>query len=433
MLALSALLFLAGGLSMVRGGPSDADAPAETAAGALSANVRAGDLASSIEGLQARLERVPSDQDAWAALGLAFVQRARISVDPTDYPRAEDALRRSLSIDEAENFTAHAGMAALSAARHDFSAAREWAQRGLAINPANATLHGALADAETQLGNYEAAFAATQKMVDLSPDTASLARVSYAWELRGDLNLAREHMQRALDDANSAADKAFAHFQLGELASSGGDPAGALAHYEAGLRHDPGYVALLQGRGHAKASLGRVDDAIADLSDAAERAPDPDYIIELGEMLESVGRTGEANEQFRLYEARAKLFESNGVNLDVEKTLFLADHGDPAEALESGAAGIRTRNFVEMSDAYGWALHVNGRDSEAIEWSRKALALGNADALFHFHAGMIERSLGHPDQARSHLDQALKTNPFFSFKWSGEARRVLGELGGPTT
>src|SRR6185436_4245633 len=98
-----------------------------------------------------------------------------------------------------DNYGAMAGMAALASARHDFSGARSWARAGLDVNPANATLWGLLGDAETQLGNYPAAFDAVQRMVDLSPDTASLARASYTWELRGDVAEATAIMQRALD------------------------------------------------------------------------------------------------------------------------------------------------------------------------------------------------------------------------------------------
>src|SRR5437870_8198189 len=45
--------------------------------------------AQGIEALQGRLRAVPQDWRAWAALGSAYVQQARITGDPTWYPRAE--------------------------------------------------------------------------------------------------------------------------------------------------------------------------------------------------------------------------------------------------------------------------------------------------------------------------------------------------------
>ena len=83
-----------------------------------------------------------------------------------------------------------------------------------------------------------------------------------------------------------------------------------------------------------------------------------------------------------------------------------------------------------MDDAYAWALHANGRDEEARAWSSKALALGTRNALFEFHAGVIEQSLGNVAGAQEHLSQALAINPSFSLKWAPVARAAFEQLGG---
>jgi tetratricopeptide (TPR) repeat protein len=427
MVGLALLLFLAGGVGVLRSSSSDDPGPVPVLGVAPRSG---GGLASRIVSLQDRVRRVPRDSDGWAALGLAYVEQARVTVDPTYYAKAEGALERSLSIDSGDNFAACAGMAALASARHDFAAAREWSRRGLAINPSNPTLHGALGDAEIQLGNYPAAFAAIQRMVDLVPDTASLARASYVWELRGDIDEARNLMQRALDDASTPADRGFARFHLGELAFNAGDPTAALDQYERGLKADPSSVALLAGRAKAEAALGRTDAALAGYADVVSRVPEPSYLVEYGELLQSLGRTGEAEQQYRLFAAVEELLESIGVALDVDPVLFQADHGDRRLALQHAEAGLRIRPFLEMDDAYAWALYVNGRDAEALEWSKKALALGTRSALFHFHVGMIQRSLGDQGAARAHLTEALAINPHFSPLWAPAARQALDQLVG---
>jgi len=43
---------------------------------------------------QERLRRVPGDWQTWAALGMAYLERSRITTDPTYYPKAEEAVRR---------------------------------------------------------------------------------------------------------------------------------------------------------------------------------------------------------------------------------------------------------------------------------------------------------------------------------------------------
>lgn len=321
-----------------------------------------------------------------------------------------------------------AGKAALKASEHDFAAAREWAQRGLAINPYNATLYGALNDAETQLGHYDAAAQAAQKMNDLQPGVPAFTRAEYVFELHGDIPSARATMARALEDATTPADKAFAHYYLGELAFNSGDPTTALAENEAGLAADPSYSACLQGKARAEAALGMTDAAVQDYRKVIGENPQPQYLIEAGELLQSLGREPEAQEMYALFTTETQLFQANGVTLDTDPTLFHADHGDPQLALTFGADGLRIRPFIEMEDAYAWALHVNGRDTEALAHQTKAMALGTHNALFYFHAGMIQKSLGQTTTAIANLETALTINPHFSPYHEPILQQALAQL-----
>src|SRR5690242_16824866 len=69
-------------------------------------------LSASITQAQARLREFPSDQATWAGLGSAYVQQARVTGDPTYYPKAEGALRRSLTLNPRSNWQAMAGLGA---------------------------------------------------------------------------------------------------------------------------------------------------------------------------------------------------------------------------------------------------------------------------------------------------------------------------------
>lgn len=425
MLGLAGVLFVVGGLGVFGRSSDPSSASGGVAGGPPTGLGGTGDV---VAALQARVQRVPEDYSSWAALGLAYVDQARMTGDPSYYPKAEGVLTRSREINEVDNDGAAAGMAALASARHDFAAAAGWARKGLAINPSNSLLYGALNDAETQLGHYDEAFDAAQRMVDLRPDTASLARASYTWELRGDVVQATELMQRALTAAAGPADRAFTRYQLGELALNAGDPQAAMVHYRAGLAADASYVPLLQGRAKAHAALGQPDGAIADYAQVVARVPEPAYLIEFGELLESLGRTAEAQDQYQTLAAVTKLFAANGVALDVEPTLFAADHGDPAGALRTGEAGVANRQFLDMNDAYAWALHVNGRDAEALVWSAKALALGTRNALFHYHAGMIHLALGDRAAAKDELTTAFSINPHFHPLAAPIGRSALDQL-----
>src|SRR5438874_1639897 len=173
--------------------------------------------ASGIVTLQQRLRAVPADFNAWAALGASYVQEARRSGDPTYYPKAEGALRKSLSLHRDGNNEAMTGLGALAAARHDFAGALQWGKRARAIDPYSSSIYGVMGDALVELGRYKEGFAAMQRMVDLRPGLASYARVSYDLELQGDVAGAVQAMKLAEQAAPTPSDAAFADYYLGEL------------------------------------------------------------------------------------------------------------------------------------------------------------------------------------------------------------------------
>ncbi|MDQ1714736.1 MAG: hypothetical protein QOC60_681, partial [Frankiaceae bacterium] len=258
----------------------------------------------------------------------------------------------------------------------------------------------------------------------------SFARGSYIQELRGDVAGATTAMRAALDAAPNASDKAFANYYLGELSVNAGKATKALTYFEAGIAADPSYAALYEGKARAEAALGMSGDAVKDFADAVGRVPQPTYVLEYADYLTSLGRTAEAARQYKIFLAENALFESNGVQLDTDATLYYADHGDAAKALRIGGAGIKSRPFLEMQDAYGWALHAAGRDAEAAQWVTKAIKPGMRNALFHFHLGMIEKALGHPAKARTELALALQINPHFHPLQAPIARAALAQVGG---
>ena len=386
-------------------------------------------LVAEIGRLQAKLRAAPTDYASWGQLGLDYVQQAKITVDPTYYPKAQGALDRSLQLNTVDNYTAMAGQAALTAAEHKFGESREWAQKGLAINPYNATLYGSLDDADTQLGLYDQAQVAAQKMLDLKPGVPSFTRGEYVLELRGDLAGATAAMQQALQVAQAPSDKAFADYYLGELAFNSGDPTAALRYANAGLSADPTYSALREGRAKAEAALGQVDAAVADYLLVVSEVPQPTYLIEAGEYLQSLGRIQDAQTQYSLFDTENALFTANGVTLDTDPALFYADHGDPARAMAYAEVGLKIRPFLEMQDAYAWALHVNGRDAEALTYERLAMAQGTRNAMFFFHKGMIEKALGQRAAAITDLRTALAVNPNFNPLQVPVLRQALTDLG----
>ena len=387
-------------------------------------------LSAAIVAAQRQLQSNDRDWNTWANLGAAYVEEGRVMVDPSYYPKAEGALRRSVELNPDGNFAAEIGLGALANARHEFGDAAVHAQRALAVDPYSATANGVLADAETQLGDYPAATAAVQRMLDLKPGIDSFSRASYDQEIHGDPAGAAGALQDALDSAFTPADTAFCRYYLGELAFNSGDLAEAARQYEAGIAADPGSAPPLEGKAKLETVRGDTAGAIRDYTAVVNLVPQPQYVLELGDLQASLGHQDAAQQQYRLLAAEERLFDANGVVDDLTSAQFAADHGDPTGALRHAEAEWGRRHSVLVADALAWALHVNGRDAEALGHARQATALGEKNAVFLFHRGMIERSLGQRDEARRDLSDALRINPSFSVLQTPVARAALAGLGG---
>ncbi|MGW4109190.1 tetratricopeptide repeat protein, partial [Streptomyces sp. NPDC004976] len=98
------------------------------------------------------------------------------------------------------------------------------------------------------------------------------------------------------------------------------------------------------------------------------------------------------------------------------------------EALRAARAEWDRRHSVHTADALAWALHVNGRDEEALRYARRATATGYRNAVFLYHRGMIEKAAGHDRAARGSLSAALELNPGFSPPGARAARAALKDL-----
>jgi tetratricopeptide (TPR) repeat protein len=379
--------------------------------------------------LQRSAQARPADPAGWAALGLAYVQQARLTADPTAYGRAEQAFSRSLQVEPKRNDQALTGRATLAAARHDFAEALRLADASLAINGYSPTTYGVKVDALTELGRYDQALTAVQTMLDLRTGVDSLARASYANELRGQVGQARALLEQAAKAAKAPADAAFAEHYLGELAWSTGDLTAARAGYDAALAADPDYLPSLAGRAKVLAATGQTRAALADYQESVQRQPQPAVLVELGTLLEATGQERAAQAQYDVVRATQKLFAAQGADVDLELALFEADHGDPATALRYAEKAYRKRpDAVLVEDAYAWALHRAGRSAEALPLARRALRLGTRLPVLQYHLGAIAAAAGDRATARTALTAALTLNPRFDPLAAPQARRLLGGL-----
>ncbi|MFF4095739.1 tetratricopeptide repeat protein [Streptomyces sp. NPDC001834] len=421
-------------------GPEDGEESVPPAPGPVSRALRAADLGypASLRDLEAliedrreRVERHPSDARAWAVLGTAYVEWAGRSADASYYVRAEQALKRSLRAgpDEKGSTTAQVGMARLADARHDFGAAKKWGEEVRARHPEEWAVYPALVEAYDGLGDAASSRAALRRFAALRPGVEALLLTARAHRNMGRAEDAVASARDAADRAQTPEQKVECLYLLGELAWGRGEPQEAVAQYGAALRVDRDHRPSLAGRARAWAALGRADEARRGYEAALADPPRPEYLLELGELYESLGRHAEARDQYERLRTTLSRDQEQGVDHALLRGRFEAAHGEPTAAVALlTAEWARSHRSAAVADALGWALHLSGDSKAALPYAQRAVAAGAQDASYVSHLGAIERALKDYGAARRHLTESLRANPHFSPLEAPAARRALDAL-----
>jgi tetratricopeptide (TPR) repeat protein len=422
--ALTAAALLLGGVLRESGSAGVAAPAAPGTAAPVEQGFASGDTAAMVSDLQAAVRARPDDVRALDLLGLAYQQRARETADPVYYTKSGGVLRRALRVAPRDLY-ATSGLGSLALSRHRFRDALALGRRAVTLSPTTARGYGVVGDALVELGRYREAFAAFDRMVSLKPSLSSYARVSYARELRGDVRGAEEAMRLALDAAIGQPEAlAWTHVQLGKLLFAHGRTGPAEREFRIALAAFPGYVYAYDQLALVAAARGHIRRAVTLERRAAEVVPLPQFVATLGDLYRVAGDEAAAHKQYALIAVIDRLLAANGVKTDLESTLFDVDHGVRLKTVVPRArAAHADRPSIDGDDVLAWALARNGRCTEALHWSRRALRLGTRDATKFFHRGMIERCLGHRATARTWFRRAVTLNPHFSLLWAPVARR----------
>ena len=406
-------------------GPSTA-APRALADQAL-AGAAGGISSAGIAGLEAQVRSRPGDADLLTQLGFAYQLRWRETADPSYLPRSEAALRRALRA-RAKDANAVLGLGSLALIRHEFRKALAYGREARLLLPGSGRPYGVIGDALVELGRYDAAFAAFQRMVTLRPGLSSYARVAYARELTGDPAGALAAMQLALDAAAGQREAtSFTLVEIAKLELALGRNRAALRDARTALRILPGYPTAQLEIAQIHAANGRFGRALAEARVAAEAVPTQQAVALYADLLERTGRRTEARRQRSTIAIIDRLLQANGVQVDLEAAVYRADQGlRPLQTVELARKARMARPSVYGDDALAWALARAGRCREALSLARSALRLDTKDALLYFHRGYAEGCAGDRIAMREWYERALELNPEFSIRWSPFARAALG-------
>ena len=359
-----------------------------------------------IEKAQAEIAKHPDHAPYYNALAMAYARRARETSDVQFYAKAEETLKRSFAI-APDNYEGLKTQAWLQLGRHEFAKALETATKLNQKTPDDVIVYGYLVDANVELGNYKAAVAAAQWMLDLrAGNIPGLTRAGYLRELYGNLPGALELMQMAFDSTatNETEDRAWLLTQMAHLNVVAGDLAKAEMYANGALSLFPNYHYALGTLAQIRVAQKRYDEAVALLRTRYARAPHAENLYALAEALELAGQKEEAAKDFVEFEKKS-LAETNITdNSNHELIAYYVDHAhQPAKALEVARRELDRRKDVFTLDCYAWALAASGDYETANAEIQKAVQVGVKDPKILMHAGVIAEHLSQPKTGPSAL------------------------------
>ena len=385
-----------------------------------------GVTAAAVTDLEAQIRASPVDASLLTQLGFAYQLRWRETADPSFLPRSEVALRKALRAQPNEP-TVVLGLGSLALIRHEFREALAYGRRAERLLVGSGRPYGVIGDALVELGRYDAAFRAFERMVSRRPGLASYARVAYARELTGDPEGAISAMRLTLYAAAGQPEAtAWALVELSKLELGLGRIDAASRHARGALHVFPGYPAARLEVARIEAARGKVVRAIAEVRRAAEAVPSPDSVALLADLLDRAGRSGEARRQRATVAIIERLLGANGVQVDLESVVYRADQRiRPAETVRLARRAREARPSIYGDDALAWALARAGRCAEALPLAERALRLGTKDPLLYFHRGYAEGCTGNKSAMREWYARALALSHGFSVRWAPVARAAL--------
>ncbi|MEZ5065955.1 MAG: protein kinase [bacterium] len=269
-------------------------------------------------------------------------------------------------------------------------------------------------------GNIEAGLALLERGVRANPQSPSL-RNAYAYRLR-DLGRYTEAIRELEVYRRLEPEEPNPWDSLGELYLVVGQPERALENYARALEIDPRFRSAYSGRALALASLGRFDEALAELTRWEQRAMDRDATL-LG--LDKIrGRIYVAAGRYE--EARRAMERSWALDRTFDNSMKLGAETSVAKLFDAELA-FRDRDWDRAARLSGESWHEfrgNARDAEAVRsifaeiesasLARlgrfdEALALASALDTLATHpavAEMSDRLRGEVALARGELDRA---------------------------
>ena len=386
----------------------------------------------SIEGLQAQIRLNPENYKAKWMLALAYMQEARITGEhPYYYPAALDLLDDVLDgTKETEDLHQQAIMAKASVmlSLHHFKEALEIGEEAAKLNSSSPELYGILCDANVELGHYDKAIEAGDKMVSIKPDLRSYSRISYLREIHGDLNGAIEAMKLAASAGFPGLEQtAWTRVTLGKLYEKKGDLDNAKMQYTIALDETPHYAFAVAGLAHIEVSKKNYPEALKLYEKAASIIPEFSFTEEMANVYELEGKKEKSHEVATSVIGMLQEDEEAGHFVDLEMAnLYSKLLNDQDKALDYANNEYDKRpDNIDVNKCLAMVYYKKNEFAEAKEYLKVANKTNRKDPELLCLSGLISYKSGDKNAGLKLIRASFDMNPFQREDLSIEAKKLL--------
>ena len=368
----------------------------------------------------AALRADPTAVEPRLELARVFVLEARVTGEHGHYyPGALAVLQEALNQNDLtpdQRYRALTLLASVQLSQHEFADALTTSMQAIQLNPYAAVGYGALVDAYVELGEYDQAVAAADKMVQVKPDLRSYARVSYLREIHGRVDDALASMRLALDAGYPGTEEAsWVRLTLGDILQQYGRAAEAEDQYRQALTDRPNYPFATAALADLASQRGEFAEAEALLDEAIAAIPEVGFYEQRVHIYRATGREAEAERTVAEVLDMLQDDVDHGHNMNLEYAdVHINLTGDLDKALEYAMRehDKRPKN-IDVNRILSTIYYLQGDYVAADKYAQRASRTNSQHPELQLVKGLLAVQRGEQQSGRAQIAaaQALQPHP----------------------
>ena len=390
-----------------------------------------------VDKLLVKLKINPADTKSALALANAYIMEARASGNIAYYDKAAMKTVDAILLKDANNYEALMLRSLLQLSQHHFADGLATAQAAVSINPNSAFVYGLLVDANIEMGHYDSALDAADKMITIRPDLRSYSRIAYLREIYGDYRGAIDAMKLAVAAGLTGEESTeWCRVQLARLYENTGDKEKAYFQYQLSLAARPGYAYAFAGLGRIASAEEKYDSAIHYFEQAADLVSDLGIREYLAIAYKNAGRIDKANALNKIVinemnrNARAGINDPTiGHYSDKELAYAYLQNNDYDKAMEHALAEYNRRpKNIDVNETIAWVYYKRNEFAKALPYVEAAMVTNSRSPQLLCIAGLVYSKTGNSGKGKAMMQAALKHDPVMQEDLKKESMLVLQKL-----